>query len=79
MPDPPLDLVIENVRVVRPRRPQLERLHLGVQDGRFARIAPDIPAADARAVYDARARFGFPGWSTPTRTSASTVRSRRTR
>jgi allantoinase len=61
MPDRPLDLVIKNVRVVRPRRPQVERLDLGVQDGRFARIAPDIPAAEARAVYDARARLGFPG------------------
>ena len=61
MPDRPLDLVIKNVRVVRPRRPQVERLDLGVQDGRFARIAPDIPAAEARAGYDARARLGFPG------------------
>ena len=61
MPDRPLDLVIKNVRVVRPRRPQVERLDLGVLGGRFARIAPDIPAAEARAVYDARARLGFPG------------------
>ena len=61
MPDRPLDLVIKNVRVVRPRRPQVERLDLGVLDGRFTRIAPSIPAADARAVYDARERLGFPG------------------
>jgi allantoinase len=62
MPDPaPLDLVIKNVRVVRPRRPQVERLDLGVKDGRFARIAPDIPVADAVEVYDARGRLGFPG------------------
>jgi allantoinase len=62
MPDPaPLDLVIKNVRVVRPRRPQVERLDLGVKDGRFARIAPDIPVADAVEVYDARGHLGFPG------------------
>jgi allantoinase len=61
MPDRPLDLVIKNVRVVRPRRPEVERLDLGVQDGRFTRIAPSIPAADAREVYDARERLGFPG------------------
>jgi allantoinase len=61
MPDRPLDLVIKNVRVVRPRQPHVERLDLGVQDGRFARIAPDIPATDARRVYDAHARLGFPG------------------
>jgi allantoinase len=62
MPDPALlDLVIKNVRVVRPRRPQVERLDLGVKDGRFARIAPDIPVADAVEVYDARGHLGFPG------------------
>jgi allantoinase len=61
MPDPPLDLVIKNVRVVRPREPRVERLDLGVADGRFARIAPAIPPADAREVYDARERLGFPG------------------
>jgi allantoinase len=61
MPDSPLDLIVKNVRVVRPRRPGVERLDLGVRDGLFALIAPVIPAADARAVYDARDRLGFPG------------------
>jgi allantoinase len=61
MPPPALDLVIKNVRVVRPRHPAVERLDLGVRDGRFARIAPDIPAAAAREVYDARGWLGFPG------------------
>jgi len=53
--------VIKNVRAVRPRRPQVERLDLGVKDGRFALIAPDIPVAQATEVYDARERLGFPG------------------
>jgi allantoinase len=57
----PLDLVIKHVRVVRPGRPRVERLDLGVKDGRFALIAPEIPAAQAAAVYDARERLGFPG------------------
>jgi allantoinase len=61
MPDPPLDLLVKNVRVVRPRRPGVERLDLGVRDGRFARVAPTVPAADAREVYDAGGRLGFPG------------------
>ena len=59
--DERLDLLIKNVRVVRPRHPRVERLDLGVRDGRFARIAPAIPASDAREVYDARERLGFPG------------------
>ena len=62
MPDrPALDLLIKNVRVVRPNRPTVDRVDLGVKDGRFTRIAPEILAADARQVFDARDRLGFPG------------------
>ncbi|MGH7324957.1 MAG: dihydroorotase [Candidatus Rokuibacteriota bacterium] len=57
----PLDLVIKDVRVVRPNHPAVDRLDLGVKDGRFALIAPEIPAAEAREVYEARGRLGFPG------------------
>jgi allantoinase len=60
-PRPALDLVVKNVRVVRPNRPAVDRLDLGIRDGRFARVAPEIPVADAREVYDARGRLGFPG------------------
>jgi len=58
---PPLDLVIKNVRVVRPRLPRVDTLDLGVRDGRFARIEPAIEAADARRVYDGGNRLAFPG------------------
>ena len=61
MADRPLDLIVRNVRVVRPHRPAVERLDLGVKDGRFALIAPEIPASDALEIYDARGRLGFPG------------------
>ena len=62
MPDArPLDLLIKNVRVVRPNRPAAEVLDLGVRDGRFAEIGPAIAADRAREVYDARRRLGFPG------------------
>jgi allantoinase len=57
----PLDLIIKRVRAVRPRRPAIDTVDLGVKDGRFARIAPDIPAADGAEVYDARGQLGFPG------------------
>ena len=50
----PLDLVIKNVRVVRPRQPAVDVLDLGVQDGRFARVAPGIPVGAARQVFDGR-------------------------
>ena len=58
---PLLDLLIKNARVVRPRHPSAERFDLGIRDGRFARIGRNIPAADARGVYDARDRLAFPG------------------
>jgi len=56
-----LDLVIRNVRVVRPRQPTVERLDVGVKDGRFARLAPEIPAAEARETFDGRGLLAFPG------------------
>jgi allantoinase len=56
-----LDVVIKHVRVVRPNRPAVERLDLGIRNGRFARVAPDIPAGDARDVYDGRDLLAFPG------------------
>ncbi|HEY7648989.1 MAG TPA: dihydroorotase family protein [Methylomirabilota bacterium] len=61
MPTAALDLIIKNARVVRPHVPRIERLDLGVKDGRFARIAPEIPVTEARQVYDARERLAFPG------------------
>ncbi|HKW92871.1 MAG TPA: dihydroorotase family protein [Methylomirabilota bacterium] len=62
MPDrAPLDLVVKNVRVVRPRQDAVETRDLGIVDGRFARAEPSIPVAEAREVYDARGHLGFPG------------------
>ena len=57
----PLDLVIKNVRVVRPRVSHVESLDVGVRDGRFARIEPTIAVTDARHVYDGGGRLAFPG------------------
>jgi allantoinase len=57
----PLDLVIKNVRVVRPRRPEVERLDIGVTGGRVSELAPDIPASRATSVFDGRGLLAFPG------------------
>ncbi len=56
-----LDLVVKNVRVVSPRRPAVDLLDLGIKDGKFVRIGPEISADDAREVYDGRHLLGFPG------------------
>jgi allantoinase len=58
---PSLDLVIKNVRVVRPHRPAVDLLDLGIRDGRFVRVAPEIPASEGRDVHDAGRLLGFPG------------------
>jgi allantoinase len=58
---PPLDLLVKNVRVVRPRRPEVARLDLGIAGGRFVRVAPDIAAGEAREVFDGRGLLAFPG------------------
>lgn len=56
-----LDLVVKNVQVVRPREPTIERRDLGVKDGRFAVIAPEIAVNQARHVHDGRGLLAFPG------------------
>lgn len=55
------DRIIKNVRVVRPRRIGAELVDLAVRDGRFAAVAPELPAGDAREIFDARGLLGFPG------------------
>jgi allantoinase len=61
MAGPALDLVIKNVRVVRPTAPDVVAADIGVTDGRIARVAPAIPAAEAHRVYEGRGRLAFPG------------------
>ena len=56
-----LDLVIKNVRVVRPKRNAVDLLDIGIKDGKFARIAPDIRPEDAKQVVDGKNQLAFPG------------------
>lgn len=58
---PQFDLVIKNVRVVRPNRHAVDLLDLGIKDGKFTRIAPEIAASQAAEVFDAQHLLGFPG------------------
>jgi allantoinase len=57
----PLDLVVKNVRVVRPTHPDVARCDLGIKDGRFASIEPEIAVPAGVEVYHAMGRIGFPG------------------
>ena len=56
-----LDLVVKNVRLVRPRHTTVEPIDLGVKDGRFVRIEREISAREAVQVFDAKGLLGFPG------------------
>ena len=58
---PTYDLVVKNVRVVRPNRNAVERQDIGVRDGRFECLAPEIRAEDGKVVVDGRDRLAFPG------------------
>ncbi len=61
MSEPTLDLVIKNARVVRPNRQAVDLLDVGIKAGRFARLAPEIRAEEAKEVFDAQNRLAFPG------------------
>jgi len=56
-----LDLVLKNVRVVRPDGDGAENLDIGIADGKIARLETDIPVDDAKAVHDGNGRLAFPG------------------
>ncbi|MBD2358538.1 amidohydrolase family protein [Tolypothrix sp. FACHB-123] len=56
-----LDKIIKNVRVVRPHNDTVELLDLGIKDGKFTQIAPNISPEQAKEVFDAQNLLGFPG------------------
>jgi len=57
----PYDLIIKNVRVVRPQGNAVHEADIAVKGGRFANIAPGLDAKTATSVYDGRGRLAFPG------------------
>jgi allantoinase len=59
------DLLIKNVRVVRPNRSSVQKLDIAISDGKFANIAKGIPASAAKQVVDGKDRLAFPGCVDP--------------
>ncbi|HUN69457.1 MAG TPA: dihydroorotase family protein [Burkholderiales bacterium] len=55
------DLLIKNVRVVRPQGNDVHECDVAVQDGRFKRIASRIDPESAKTIYDGKGRLAFPG------------------
>lgn len=59
--NPRYDLIIKNVRVVRPNGNAVHEADIAITAGRFARIAPGIDPLLAKQVYDGGGRLAFPG------------------
>jgi allantoinase len=55
------DLLIKNVRVVRPQGNAVHEADIAVSKGVFKKISPGIPVKQAKRVYDGKGRLAFPG------------------
>ena len=56
-----MDLVLKNVRVVRPGGDDAEDIDIGITDGKIARLEANISPDDAKAVHDGNGQLVFPG------------------
>ncbi|MGZ4542797.1 MAG: hydantoinase, partial [Mycobacteriaceae bacterium] len=55
------DLLVTNVRVVRPDVAETETLDIAAKDGKFARVEAGLDPSEADRVVDAGGRLAFPG------------------
>ncbi len=55
------DLLIKNVRVVRPHGNVVHAADIAIREGKVALVAPGIEAGRGRAVFDGAGRLAFPG------------------
>jgi allantoinase len=57
----PYDLLIRNVRVVRPGASSIEDADIAITGEKFSRIGKGLPPAEAKEVYDGKGWLAFPG------------------
>jgi allantoinase len=55
------DLLIRNVRVVRPQGDAVHEGDIAIAGGKFAAVAASLEPKNARRIYDGRGRLAFPG------------------
>ena len=55
------DLLIKNVRIVRPNADSVEESDIAVKDGKIMHIGPGIETEASAEVYDGQDRLAFPG------------------
>ena len=56
-----LDLVVKNVRIVRPNVREVVQGDIGIAAGKFALLEKNIDVEEAKAVYDGKGLLAFPG------------------
>ena len=61
MSTPEFDLLIKNVKVVRPHGNVVHEADIAIAGGQVKTVTPAIDVARAKAVYDGRGRLAFPG------------------
>ncbi|MFZ9477650.1 MAG: dihydroorotase [Steroidobacteraceae bacterium] len=59
------DLLIKNVRVVRPRKTTIEKCDIAVTNGKVVKVAKGLAAAEAKEVIDGKNKLAFPGLVDP--------------
>ena len=55
------DLLIKNVRVVRPQGNDAHACDVAVRNGKFSVVSGNIPVKSAKSVYDGKGLLAFPG------------------
>ena len=55
------DLLIKNTKLVRPNQTSVEVADIAISGGKVQRVAPSIPAEEAKEVHDAKGLLAFPG------------------
>ncbi|MGH8725988.1 MAG: hydantoinase, partial [Burkholderiales bacterium] len=57
----PYDLLIKNVRVVRPGASSVEEADIAITGEKFSKVAPGMRPQEARQTYDGKGWLAFPG------------------
>jgi allantoinase len=55
------DLLIKNVRIVRPQGSAVHSGDIAIRNGKFSRIGGNIPPREAKKTFDGKGRLAFPG------------------
>ena len=58
---PRWDLLVKNVRVVRPGERAVHNADIAIRDRKFSSIGPSLDAGNAKSAYDGKGRLAFPG------------------